>query len=81
MKNNRRRSKTMQATENGQYSQMTLIEYKPNINEMHLRIEDLQLRYDRLRKSLQAKNSKLENTVTELKMELEYIKAGICKRV
>ena len=71
----------MQATENGQYSQMTLIEYKPNINEMHLRIEDLQLRYDRLRKSLQAKNSKLENTVTELKMELEYIKAGICKRV
>jgi peptidoglycan hydrolase CwlO-like protein len=42
-------------------------------------IEDLKERYDRLRKSQHARITGLQKEIKELKTELEFLKANICK--
>jgi chaperonin cofactor prefoldin len=42
-------------------------------------IEDLKERYERLRKSQHARISGLQKDIKELKSELEFLKANICK--
>jgi peptidoglycan hydrolase CwlO-like protein len=42
-------------------------------------IEDLKERYERLRKSQHARITGLQKEINQLKSELEFIKANICK--
>jgi chaperonin cofactor prefoldin len=42
-------------------------------------IEDLKERYERLRKSQHARITGLQKEIKELKTELEFLKANICK--
>lgn len=42
-------------------------------------IEDLKERYERLRKSQHARISGLQKEIKELKGEVEFLKANICK--
>jgi chaperonin cofactor prefoldin len=42
-------------------------------------IEDLKERYERLRKSQHARISGLQKDIKELKSEVEFLKANICK--
>lgn len=44
-------------------------------------IEDLKERYDRLRKSQHARITGLQKEIKELKSEMEFLKANICKGV
>jgi chaperonin cofactor prefoldin len=42
-------------------------------------IEDLKERYERLRKSQHARITGLQKEIKEIKTELEFLKANICK--
>jgi peptidoglycan hydrolase CwlO-like protein len=42
-------------------------------------IEDLKERYERLRKSQHARITGLQKEIKELKSEMEFLKANICK--
>lgn len=58
--------------------QLLLFE-EPWEEKQERRFEKLKDSQERLRKSLHAKNSILQKEVNELKSELEFLKAHICK--
>ncbi len=43
------------------------------------KIDTLELKYDRLRKSQHARISMLQKEIKDLKSEVEFLKANICK--
>lgn len=55
------------------------LELFPKQYDYDSEIDDLKERYDRLRKSQHARITGLQKEIKELKSEMEFLKANICK--
>lgn len=60
--------------------QLLLFQESPE-DKRERKIEDLEERYDRLRKSQHARISSLQKEIKDLKLEVEFLKANICKGI
>jgi polyhydroxyalkanoate synthesis regulator phasin len=61
------------------YMEQLLLFHEPEEEKNDRKIQSLEEKYDRLRKSQHARITMLQNEIKDLKSELEFLKGNICK--